>query len=107
MIQCSYDTKSFQMAEQVSKCSICGLEFKNSNNKKMHCRKPCGEEVRLWCSYPSTFSRPAKPLQVLPKLWKRSLKGEVLTKKMCIFTCYLITRELEVGGDGSYYSSGF
>ena len=34
------------MAELVSKCGICGIVFKNSNHKKMHHRKPCGEEVR-------------------------------------------------------------
>ena len=75
MIQCSYDTKSFQMTEKVSKCGICGIKFKNSNHKKMHHRNSCGDEVRLWCSCPSTFPLPAKSLQVLPKLWKRSLKG--------------------------------
>ena len=34
MIQCcsSYDTKSFQMAEKVSKCGICGIKFKKSNH---------------------------------------------------------------------------
>ena len=82
-----------------------GIKFKNSNHKKMHHRNSCGDEVRLWCNFPSTFPRPAKPLQVLPKLWKRSLKCEVLMTipgkqllKKSIFTCYLITRELEIGG---------
>ena len=93
MIQCSYDTKSFQMAEKVSKCDICGIKFKNSNHKKMHRRNSCGDEVRLWCSCPSTFPRPAKPLQVLPKLWKRSLMGEVLTtmpeKQLFFFKVYI------------------
>ena len=79
MIQCSYDTKSFQMAEKVSKCDICGIKFKNSNHKKMQHRNSCGDQVRLWCSCSSTCHRPAKPLQVLPKVWKRSLKVEVLT----------------------------
>ena len=32
MIQCSYDTKLFQMAEKVSKCGICGIKFNNSNH---------------------------------------------------------------------------
>ena len=78
MIQCSYDTRSFQMAEKVSKCGICGIKFKNSNHKKMHRRNSCEDEVRFWFSCPSTFPRPAKPLQVLPKLLKRSLRGENL-----------------------------
>ena len=105
MNQRSYDTSWFQMAEMVSKFGICGINFKNSNHKKMHRRKPCGDEVRLWCSCPSTFLRQTKPLQVFHKLCKRSLNGEVLTtppakqfKKKCILTCYLFARELEIGG---------
>ena len=42
------------MAEKVSKIGISGMNFKNSNHKKMHRRKPSGDNVRLWRSCPST-----------------------------------------------------
>ena len=62
VIQCSYDTRLFQMTEKVSKCGICGIKFTNSNHKKMNHRNSCGDEVRLWCSCPSSFARPVKSL---------------------------------------------